>query len=201
MIILLFLGTAFGQKLSCTDGVIPPELVTMSANGPTLRSDVFLLYEPPGCEAVMPLLIRVENRLPGTCLVPHWAGVAGTTLVVSDLDGKPVPTIIRDASGQEQSCIPYGMSAWSMAPSRQARISADVYANVRPGTLPGLHDRLDGGYPALNAGLTVALPNGAKVAFPSPMTATCPAEVTVMVNNFAQTRDFVWFNATRCQSI
>ena len=199
--LIALLAPAHAQALSCVSGFIPPELVVVSPSGASIRKNTFLLYEPDGCEAVMPLLIRVDNRLPGTCIVPHWDGAGATTKVVGDVDGHLVPTIVRDQSGQEQSCIPYGHPAWTFAPSRTARISADVYAYLRPGTAPGLHDRLDNGYPALNVGMSVALPNGSQASFPSPITQTCPSALTLLSNGVNQTRDVVTFDGARCNPL
>lgn len=202
-ILFAFVTSASAQGLSCVSGFIPPELVVIDpvTKSMNIRQNVFLLYEPEGCEAVMPLLIRVDNRLPGTCVVPHWSGAGDTTRVVSDVEGHLVPTIVRDQAGQEQSCIPYGVPAWTFAPSRTARISADVYAYLRPSTAPGLHDRLDNGYPALNVGMSVALPNGGQASFPSPLVQTCPSALTIMAQGSTQTRDSIWFDGAWCNPI
>ena len=191
-------GTAYGQGLSCANGVIPPAFVVPDANGnPVFHANTFLLYEPEGCEKSMATFIRIENKLSGTCIVPHWEGSGLSARVIMDMGGTPVPTIIRDQNGNELSCLESGKTAWTIAPSTNSQISADGYGNVKLTTGPGLPDRLDNGYLAVNMGLGLATPSGV-VALPSPLLYTCAAGPTLMSARFDHTRDYVSFDNSRC---
>ena len=200
LFVVVFLTGTTAQAQSCADGVIPPEFVVPGPNGPVFHDNTFLLYEPAGCEAAMRTFIRITNKLPGTCLVPHWQGSAMDTRVIMDAAGTLVPVTVRDQNGRQVSCLEYGQSAWTIAKTTSSRIGGDAYGNVKVGVNPGVRDQLPNGYPTINVGLALATPTGLE-PLPSPLQMVCQPKITLMADRFDHTRDFVTFTNAWCSQV